>query len=64
MHRSILLEEFHVSLSAPGRLPDTRYVAMRRTVSSHAFRDQLRRALRDVLKNYPALKNVRLTVSW
>jgi hypothetical protein len=60
----MLLEEFHVSVSAPGRLPDARYVAMRRTITSPAFRARLRRAVRDLLKHYPSLQKVRCTVSW
>jgi len=64
MPKVVLLEEFHVTMSAPAGLPDVRYVAMRRTLTGKGFRGRLRRAVTEVLRKYPSLARVRATVSW
>jgi hypothetical protein len=59
----ILLDEFHLSLTAPARSTDAAREAMRRVLNRRAVRAALVRAARVVLDRYPLLRPVRLTLA-
>lgn len=63
MASRILLDEFHVTLSAPPGLRADAYRAIRRTLDGNRFRTVVRHALRGVLDKYPSLGRVRFTLS-
>ena len=63
MSRTVLIEQFHVSIRVPATLPDPEVVAIRRTLSTFEFVTRLRRALRSAIRADPALAAVRLSVS-
>ena len=58
----ILLEEIHLTLSAPSRLTPEERDAAQRVLSGRRFMGDLRRAVREVIARIPALSRVRLTV--
>ena len=59
----VLLEEFHLTLTAPAAGPEAAREAMRRLLNTRAIRVALARAARAVLARYPALSPVRLTLA-
>ena len=59
----IVVDEFHVTISAPRTLPETEFVAIYQTLNSKRFQADLRRAVRTVCRQYPDLANVRVTLS-
>lgn len=63
MVRTILIEQFHLSVRAPAGMRDVEYVAIRRTLDDRRFQSDLRQAIRGVLRRYPALNKVRITLS-
>ncbi len=63
MARFILLDELHLTIYAPCGLPETDYDAMTRTLSGSRLRRRLLRATRRVLRRFPALQKVRLTLT-
>ena len=62
MPKTILLEEFHVTLRAPAGLRKEDYRAMLRVVRSKTFQCRLRRAVREVLARHRALKRIAFTL--
>ena len=63
MPNFILIEEFHVTISVPERLPDHDIRRIRRTLSAKGFRRKLDRAIRAALKESRWLRAVRIRVS-
>jgi hypothetical protein len=66
MPRLVVLDEFHVTVTIPARLPDKDVREVRRVLRSRAFRQQLRQALLTLLTLQaatPALSPVRFVVS-
>ena len=59
----VLLEEFHLTLSLPARMPDGDREAIRGIVNSQTFRASLRKAIREVIRTIPALVPLRVAVS-
>jgi hypothetical protein len=59
----VLLEEFHLTMTAPAGSTDAAREAMRRVLNRPSVRAALRRAARAVLARYPALRPVRLTLA-
>jgi hypothetical protein len=64
MAKSILVEEYHVSVLAPRGLPDRAYLAMRRQLRDRRFQAALRQALGDLMRRHPSLNEVRIRLSW
>jgi hypothetical protein len=62
MPRSILVEEFHLTVRAPTGLPGPQFAAIRQTLTDPRFRARLRRAVRHVFRQYAALGNVRVLI--
>ena len=63
MAKTLLLDEFHLSIYAPRGLPDTDYEAIRTLLDDVRFQAELRRAVRNVIGHYPALSPVRVKLS-
>jgi hypothetical protein len=59
----ILVDEFHVTVSAPSDLRSRSYAAIRRPLDEVQFQAGLRRAVREVVRRYPAPNKVRVTLS-
>lgn len=59
----ILLDEFHVTIMVPPNLKKVATNAIRRTLGSHRFSVQLRRAIRGVFTRHASLRRVRFVVS-
>jgi hypothetical protein len=59
----ILLEEYHLTLTAPPAAGDDEREAMRRALNGRRFRSDLRRAVRELVRSYPALAAVRVLVA-
>ena len=63
MSDQFLLEEFHVGIYVPRRLADEATDQIHRVVDSRRFRSRLGRAVRAVVREFPALRPVRVRVS-
>jgi 2'-5' RNA ligase len=63
MAKALLIEELHLTVFAPGGLPEAEYEAIRRTLDAVRFQADLRRAVRDVLRQYPALSKTRVMIT-
>lgn len=63
MTRTIMIDELYLVVRAPRGLPEQEYRAIRRVLDSDRFAVELRRAVRGVVKLYPALGPVRITVT-
>jgi hypothetical protein len=61
--RLILLDEFHIESRIPHGTRDTQCIATKRILDTVDFRSQIRRAVVEVLRRYPALKLVRIRIS-
>ena len=63
MAKAILIDEFHLTVFAPRGLRDSAYDAIRRTLDERRFQADLRRVVRGVVRQYPALGKVRISVT-
>lgn len=63
MAKMILIDEFHVTISAPSGLPTREHIAIRRTLDDAKFQEQVRRALRVVIRRWKALARIRVKLS-
>ena len=63
MPRTITIEEFHVSLHIPLRLPAKKDTAIRRTLRSPSFGRRLRQAVQEVIARGPHLESVVVEIS-
>jgi len=61
--KSLLMEEFHLSVFVPRGLRNRDYVAIRRVLTSQRFHTRLSRAMRDVCRLYRGLRPARITVT-
>jgi hypothetical protein len=59
----IMIDEFHLTVSAPRGRPNRHYAAMRRAMDRMHFHAELRRAVRAVLRRHSALAGARITIS-
>jgi hypothetical protein len=56
-------DEFRLTILAPKDLEDAAYAAMQRTLEGQSFRSALRRAVRQVIRQYPDLDPTRIRLS-
>ena len=63
MARNLLIDEFHLTLFAPRRLKEEEYEAIYETLNDAQFLTQLRRTVRDVVRRYPSLSKVRVSIT-
>ncbi len=63
MARTVLIDEFHLTLRVPSDLPPAASRAITRTLDRPRLHAELRGAVRQVLRRYPALRAVRVRLS-
>jgi hypothetical protein len=63
MPNLIVMDELHLTLSAPRGLTPAQYRSIRRALTRPGFRAALDAAVRQALRRYPSLRAVRVTVS-
>jgi hypothetical protein len=63
MPRHVLFDEYHLSLLVPRRLSDSEQLAIRRTLGGTGFRSRLYRAAQLVVRRFPSLSRLRITLS-
>jgi hypothetical protein len=62
MPKTILLEQFHLTVSAPAGLPKKESAAILRTLRGQRFQSRLHNAVRDIFRRHPSLSKVQLTL--
>ena len=63
MAKRMVMEEFHLTVLAPRGLPEEEYEAMRQGLDDPRLHVELRRAVRDVVRQRPPLGKVKVTVT-
>ena len=63
MARTLLIDEFQLTLFAPRRLAEEEYEAIYQTLNDAQFLKLLRRMVRDVVRKYPSLCEVRVSIT-
>ena len=58
MPKTILLEDYHLTMFAPAGLRKAEYAAMIRTLHSKRFQTRLHDAVREVFRRYSSLNKV------
>ena len=61
--KPILLDQFHIDVLVPRRLPADKYAAMKRILDDAKFQTDLRRAVRAILLKHPVMKPARVRLS-
>jgi hypothetical protein len=57
------MDEIHATLFAPRGLHEEEYEAIHRTLTDRRFRGDLRRTVGEVVRRYPVLRIIRVTVT-
>ena len=63
MDRTVIVEQFHLTVRVPASLPDPAVVAVRTTLAGAGFVTRLRRAIRAAIRADPTLAPVRISLS-
>jgi hypothetical protein len=63
MAKVVLLDEFHLSVFAPRGLSEAEFDTIYRTLNDAGFHAELRRAVREVVRQRPTLARVRVRLS-
>ena len=63
MARTVLMEQFHVSVAMRVELPVARYSAAARTLRGKQFQRRLRDAIRALIRKYASLRQAPVTLS-
>jgi hypothetical protein len=63
MTKSLLMDEFHLTVLAPRGLPEADDQAIYRTLAAARFRAELQRALQGVWRGHPSLGPTRVRLS-
>jgi hypothetical protein len=63
MARAIVMDEFHLTIYAPGGLPEAAYDAFRRALDDPMVRISLRKAIRNTFLSHPPLDAIRFSVT-
>jgi hypothetical protein len=63
MDKHVLFDELHLVILVPTDVEDAACNAIRRILDSQPFRSDLRRAVRQLFRQYPDLAVVRLRIS-
>jgi hypothetical protein len=59
----VLMDELHLSILIPSRLPAPDTVAIRRVLKSARFQIKLRQAIRKLFRQFRSLDKARFTIS-
>jgi hypothetical protein len=62
MPKTILMEQFHITVIAPAGLPKADYDAMQRTLQGRRFQTRLHDAVRKVAQRYASLHKVKIRI--
>ena len=63
MAKSVLMDQFHLTVLVPAGLHAREAAAIRRTLDGSGFRARLGRAVRGVFRRYPSLRKARITIT-
>jgi hypothetical protein len=63
MPRYILLDELHLTVSAPHDMPESAIGTIRRHLNSRSFNAAVRQAIRSVFRHHPQLRKARVLVT-
>lgn len=63
MNKSVLMDQFHLTIYAPHALSKPEFNAISHALHETRFLTALRRALRNVFRRHPALAQVRVKLS-
>ncbi len=63
MPRGVAFDEIHVTFRIPDELPEDQREELHRTLIGEDFMTRLRRAIRGVIRTYPELAIVRVSLS-
>ncbi len=63
MARSIVIEEFHVTMLMPAGLSNADYAPVIRTLKSKRFQTRLREAIGSLIPQHRSLKPVKFSIS-
>jgi hypothetical protein len=63
MAKTVTLDELHLTFRIPNDLPDEEAEVIRRTLEGADFLVRLRKAVRDVIRAFPELKAVRVSLT-
>jgi len=63
MARTMLMDEFHLTLRVPSKLLAAEYRAIHRSLDRPRFHAALSAAVRQLLSRYPSLRKLRVRVS-
>ena len=63
MAKAILMDEIHLTVFAPRGLREEEYDAIRRILTDRCFRGDLRRTVGEVVRRYPVLRMIRVSVT-
>ena len=63
MSKEILFDEFRLSVLVPADLEDSGCQAIQKTLESQPFRAALRRAVRQLVRQYPDLDPVQVRIT-
>jgi hypothetical protein len=63
MSNYVPFDEFHLTVLAPKDLEDSACTAIQRILEGQPFRSALRRAVRQVIRQYPDLDPIRIRLS-
>ncbi len=63
MGKYVTFDEFHLTVRVPSDLEDAACEAIHRILESQPFRSALRRAVRQIIRQYPDLVPIRVRIS-
>jgi len=63
MNRTVMIEQFHLTVRVPATLPDPTVIAIRTTLAGAGFVTHIRRAIRAAIRADPTLAPVRIALS-
>lgn len=61
--KTVVIDEIHITFRVPGDLPDDAVEAVREALAGDEFMSRLRRAVRVVVREFPELNVVRVSLT-
>ena len=61
--KTVVIDELHVTLRIPNDLPDDETEAVREVLAGDEFMSRLRRAVRAVVRVFPELNSIRVSLT-
>lgn len=63
MAKSVVIDEIHVTIHVADNLPNKPTREVRQTLNTRAFTNRLRKAIRKVIKDFPELAPVTVSIA-